>query len=581
MNRHIAFPLLLLGSLQLLASPIHQELIVHFGKDVSTLNEQAIDALDHFLASVTVQGDYHFAVEGHTDSDGSNVYNDTLAAARAKTVRQYLLLHGAEPKLVGITYRGERKPVASNAGEEGMSLNRRVRITFTRNVFADMDELRQALREGSVQHFTVDPSRDTLLKGKAGSTVAFTASAFLDADGRPVSAPVTIELTEALGALEMVAFGLSTRSDGRPLETDGMVQVQAADPVGNPLRLRSDAPMTVTMPTAAIKPRMQLFLSSTGTNWAVAVPELRIGKPVQEGWNQIPPRPPEIPFKLPVYKEDQRGKPIRPVQPVPPRVPSMHKEREYVRKDPWWGFMRPNAIRANTQKAYAQAEARYAASSKRYQARMERYNLENAGFPAAARQYEVRMMLWEERKKQDKERWSSEVYEPARERIERYAAPVARKYQAELAAWKKERNIALEHYAKWADSTRSTTVTSLTNYVFSTTELGWLNCDRFYSIAKESLQQVTAQMDQPGEAQVYLVFTSMRMLMNMEPDNKGGCISPLAPVDQPAVVFAFKVIGGRTQLCVQPVKPNEKPVLKFTPSSVAEVSRKLAELAGT
>ncbi|MBK7287773.1 MAG: OmpA family protein [Flavobacteriales bacterium] len=87
MNRHIAISIVLLGSLQLTASTSHQELIVHFEKDVSALNEQAIDALDRFLASVTVQGDYHFAVEGHTDSDGSNTYNDTLALARAQAVR--------------------------------------------------------------------------------------------------------------------------------------------------------------------------------------------------------------------------------------------------------------------------------------------------------------------------------------------------------------------------------------------------------------------------------------------------------------------------------------------------------------
>lgn len=579
MNRHIALPLLLLGSLQLTASPTHQELTVHFDKDDPRLNEQAIAALDLFLASVIVEGDYHFAVEGHTDSDGSNAYNDTLASARAKSVRQFLLLHGASPMLVDITYRGERKPVADNASEDGMSLNRRVRITFTRNVFANIDELRQALREGSVQHFTVDPRHDTVLRGKAGSTLIFRADAFEDTSGDPVSTPVTVELTEALTALDMVAHGLSTRSDDRLLETDGMVQVSATDATGNRLRLKNDAPMTVTMPAAGIKPRMQLFMSNTGSNWTAA-PSATGNSPLA-GWNDTPPQPPVIAFKLPRYKEDQRGKPLRPVQPVLPRVPNMSNYRSYVRKDPWWGFLRPRVIRARTEKAYAKAENRYTSGHKRYQARMERYCRENAEFPAEAERYAVRKALWDERKKQEKEQWYTEVYVPARRQYDSVAAPQRTQYVADLAAWRQERNIRLERYAQWADSTRSTTVNGLSNYVFATTHLGWINCDRFYGVPEKRKQEVIVQGGVAGSEVVYLVFTDMRMLLNMERNEADEHVSPPAPMDVPAMIFAYTVIDGRAQLCVQPVKAGEKPVLQYAPSSVAEVSRKLMELAGT
>ncbi|HQV38995.1 MAG: OmpA family protein [Flavobacteriales bacterium] len=582
MNRHIAISIVLLGSLQLTASTSHQELIVHFEKDVSALNEQAIDALDRFLASVTVQGDYHFAVEGHTDSDGSNTYNDTLAATRAHTVQDYLLHHGADPTLVDITYRGERKPVASNADAGGMSLNRRVRITFTRNVFADMDELRQFLREGTVQHFTVAPGRDTVLTGKTGSTLTFRADAFEDVDGQPVSGPVEIELTEALGAPDMVAYGLSTRSDDRLLETDGMVKVLATDASGNQLRLKKDAPMTVTMPTTGIKPRMQLFLSATGTNWAAA-PSTSGSSPLS-GWNDTPPDPPVITFNLPKYKEDQHGKPVRPVrpvQPVFPRVPKMSNDRSYVRKDPWWGFLRPRVIRTRTEKAFAQAEKRNTSSHKRYQARMERYYREKAEFPAAAERYTVRKALWDERKRMEKEQWYVEVYRPARWKYDSIIAPQRAQYLAELAAWRRERNIRLERYAQWADSTRSTTVNGLSNYVLNTAQLGWINCDRFYTVPEERKQEVIVQGGVEDREEVYLVFTGMRMLLNMELNEANEHVSPPAPMDEPAVIFAYTVIDGRAHICVQPMKPGEKPKLRYEPSSVAEVGRKLAELAGT
>ncbi|MEO7080856.1 MAG: OmpA family protein [Flavobacteriales bacterium] len=579
MDRHIAFILLLLGSPHLTASTTQQELIVHFEKDIATLNEEAVQALDLFLASIPIQGDYHFTVEGHTDSDGSSVYNDTLASARAKTVRKYLLGHGAAPALVDIAYRGKRKPVASNANEVGMSLNRRVRITFTQHVFANIDELREALREGSVQHFTVDPRRDTVLRGRAGSTVAFSASAFVDIKGKAISGPVVVELTEALGALEMVAYGLSTRSNDRLLETDGMVQVLAADTAGNEVRLRPDAPMTVTMPAPVLKPRMELFLSATGTNWTVAAPTPEAKERVR--WSDTPPSPPVIPYKLPKFKQDERGKPLRPVQPVLPRIPRVTAERSYVRKDPWWGFMRPRVIQARTAKAYAHAEKRHASTYKRYQVRLDRYYRENADFPAAAERYKVRKALWDESKKQEERQWYAEVYKPALRNYDLIAAPIREKYRAEMTAWKRERNIQLESYAQWADSTRSTTMNGLSNYIFNTTQLGWINCDRFYTAPPERMQQVAAQGEQRSNAQVYLVFTEMRMLLNMVQDENGAHVSPPAPVDEPAVVFAFTVIGGQAQLCVQPVRRNEKIVLKFMPSTIAEVGQRLAELAGT
>ncbi len=616
MDRHIAFTLLLLGSPQLTASTTQQQLIVHFEKDVSSLNEEAINALDLFLASIPIQGDYHFTVEGHTDSDGSSVYNDTLASARARTVRAYLLDHGTDPALVDIAFRGKRKPVASNANESGMSLNRRVLITFTRNVFANIDELKEALREGSVQHFTVDPRRDTVLRGRAGSTVAFSASAFVDANGNPISSPVDVELTEALGALEMVAFGLSTRSNDRLLETDGMVQVLARDAAGNQAQLRSDAPMTVTMPAPVLKPGMQLFLSATGTNWTVAAapPLPSIGYSV--AWSDGPPKPPVFTFKIPKYKEDQRGKPMRPVQPIMPTAPRLPAERTQVAKDPWWGFLRPQLIEERRRKASAHAEKQYASSLKRYQIRLERYDREHAEFPAAAEKYKTSVVLWDEQKKLEKEQWQREVYEPTMRRHDSLAAPLAAKYRAELAAWERggparyaeyranvtswdqgrgereeeyrakqaaweeERAAQLKKYVRWAETTTSATVDELSNYVFNTTQLGWINCDRFYN-QSQRMQPVTAKVRRPNKAQVYLVFTEMRMLLNMTPNRNGDHVSPPAPVDQPAVVFAFMVIDGQAQLCVQPLKPNEKPVLEFTPSTVAEVGRRLAELAGT
>ncbi len=65
-------------------------------------------------------------VEGHTDSIGSEDYNQQLSERRAQTVKGYLQsrgLTGSRMQAVGI---GESQPIASNATDDGRAQNRRV-----------------------------------------------------------------------------------------------------------------------------------------------------------------------------------------------------------------------------------------------------------------------------------------------------------------------------------------------------------------------------------------------------------------------------------------------------------------------
>jgi len=77
--------------------------------------------------------------------------------------------------------------------------------------------------EGSVQHFTLDPTKDQVIRGTAGTQLQFAAGSFMDAQRRPVQGPVELELTEALGLQAMLAHQLSTRSGSRELLLVGRV----------------------------------------------------------------------------------------------------------------------------------------------------------------------------------------------------------------------------------------------------------------------------------------------------------------------------------------------------------------------
>jgi len=67
-------------------------------------------------------------VYGHTDSTGSDAYNQTLSENRARTVANYLQMQGVNSGRIRSQGYGETMPVADNTTEEGRRKNRRVEI---------------------------------------------------------------------------------------------------------------------------------------------------------------------------------------------------------------------------------------------------------------------------------------------------------------------------------------------------------------------------------------------------------------------------------------------------------------------
>lgn len=69
------------------------------------------------------------SVEGHTDSVGSDSYNQKLSERRAQTVADQLTKNGISKSRIDVRGFGESRPVADNKTESGRARNRRVEIT--------------------------------------------------------------------------------------------------------------------------------------------------------------------------------------------------------------------------------------------------------------------------------------------------------------------------------------------------------------------------------------------------------------------------------------------------------------------
>ncbi|HEX6143322.1 MAG TPA: OmpA family protein [Geminicoccaceae bacterium] len=81
------------------------------------------------LADVLAKYDRNrVTIVGHTDSTGSEAYNQGLSERRAEAVRRELSTLGVPASIISATGRGESEPRATNATEAGRQLNRRVEV---------------------------------------------------------------------------------------------------------------------------------------------------------------------------------------------------------------------------------------------------------------------------------------------------------------------------------------------------------------------------------------------------------------------------------------------------------------------
>ncbi len=101
---------------------------VHFEFDRSTLRPSATATLNQVAAELRQQPGVRYEITGHTDSIGSDAYNQRLSEQRAEAVRAYLVGQGVNAGQLSARGYGETRPVASNETSEGRAQNRRVEI---------------------------------------------------------------------------------------------------------------------------------------------------------------------------------------------------------------------------------------------------------------------------------------------------------------------------------------------------------------------------------------------------------------------------------------------------------------------
>jgi OmpA-OmpF porin, OOP family len=103
---------------------------IYFDYDKDILKPEYFPFLRSMIRMVESHSDLRIKITGHTDSDGSDTYNEELSKRRAEAIVDFFMRNGLSRDRIVIDFKGEKEPVDSNKTEEGKQRNRRVDFSF-------------------------------------------------------------------------------------------------------------------------------------------------------------------------------------------------------------------------------------------------------------------------------------------------------------------------------------------------------------------------------------------------------------------------------------------------------------------
>ncbi|MGE0441961.1 MAG: OmpA family protein [Gemmatimonadales bacterium] len=103
-----------------------------FDSSSDRLRPESVKVLTDLVDALTRADTLAVTIEGHTDAEGADDFNQALSERRARAVVAYLVEHGVAAARLTAVGKGESEPVAPNDTPAGRQENRRVKIKVTR-----------------------------------------------------------------------------------------------------------------------------------------------------------------------------------------------------------------------------------------------------------------------------------------------------------------------------------------------------------------------------------------------------------------------------------------------------------------
>ena len=103
---------------------------IYFDYDSADIREDSLVTVREHGKYLSSNPERLVRLEGHADERGSREYNLALGESRAKSVRDILVLEGAQEAQIELVSFGEERPAVDGTDESALQLNRRVEIVY-------------------------------------------------------------------------------------------------------------------------------------------------------------------------------------------------------------------------------------------------------------------------------------------------------------------------------------------------------------------------------------------------------------------------------------------------------------------
>jgi TonB family protein len=388
------------------------------------------------------------------------------------------------------------------------------------------------------QKFKINISKDTIIICKEGTKITFNQNSFITESGQLVKGEILFEVKEYYQISDMLLANLSTKSNQEILETGGMLFIEAFSK-GEKCRLKKDEVIEISFPTKNEKKNMKLFYGdweSKKINWTLSEP---------------------IPI---VLEETEEAEVFSIVEAMPEFPGGQQKLIEYLTSNVTYPkSARDSGIGGTIYVGFIIDEFGHIQNARIIRGIIP--SLDQAAISAVEK-----MPRWKPGEQRGK-KVKVQMTVPLRFSIGGEGFNTNNEKYAEDF----EKDVSDENISK-------TEMSEISQYIFSISKLGWINCDRFYKTDDPKVDYIV-NLENTNDIDIKIIFNKINSILTGSRKHTKYLFDSI-PVGYNVTLVAIKYENDQYYLAVKKttISKKEEPILVFKPVTMALLKEEMKKL---
>ncbi len=547
---------------------------------------------------IATQNYERYSEENSVDTIFIGVNEDIQYPENKANTNEHTKIKGSQiPAIFQEMYQKAEKTLTNLMTEKPEKQEPAAQTSYFYDETAIGEYFKQQSKKNEMITFTPSLLESVSIKGKQGTIITFPPACLVDEHGNPVTSPVQIELQECYSLKDMLFANLSTTSNDMILQTGGMVYLHATCN-GKPLHLMAAHPIMIEMPTKEKKTDMELFYgekrpASGVMNWRVANPKKHKSIEIKEDigtvkdWERLDELTKiydigEVELKVNLAnKTSIDGKPVVSFE-IKNMNPKLKKYKDII----------TNTLNQvsweKDQKSKASGRALYEYKEQCLLGSIIFTNLEDL---LAIREEISKYKNFHFEKTIplqahiSKDFYYKKVGLMADYVFDRKAFQEDSKFfETNFSRVTKKKSGNQQHFIEEMEASKEALMSSYSahyaiSYLFSSNQLGWLNCDRFDPNVGQRTDLMVKQ-DNPQNTDVKLILADVRTIIPSRDFGKNIAFLR-APIGSKAVLFGTKLIDDIPYFCLKEIiigKDKDLELTDFRQMSLSELEQEMIRL---